>query len=74
MKDNVKRMKRCYISTSLGNCKLKNNKMLEWSQSQTLTTSKPGEDKEPQELSFIASGMQSTGLVKSLFQFFCYIL
>ena len=40
---------------SLGNCELKNNKMLEWSQSQALTTSKPAEDKEQQKLSFIAT-------------------
>ena len=50
---------------SLGNCELKNNKMLEWSQSQALTTSKPAEDKEQQKLSFIAAAAAAAKLHQS---------
>ena len=49
---------------SLGNCELKNNKMLEWSQSQALTTSKPAEDKEQQKLSFIAAAAAAAKLLQ----------
>ena len=49
---------------SLGNCELKNNKMLEWSQSQALTTSKPVEDKEQQKLSFIAAAAAAAKLLQ----------
>lgn len=49
-----------YIIMSSGNCKLQQRDatthLLEWSEAWTLTTPKPGEDVEHQELSFIPGG------------------